>query len=63
MCNKICGRAHYGMKMMVVVLEEKEYMNWMKAKALKSFKTSFMPAPAAPTTPANSADSTSNKMI
>jgi len=63
MCNKICGRAHYGMKMMVVVLEEKEYMNWMKVKAKKNFKTSFLPAPDASATTVIPADSTSKKMI
>jgi len=48
MCNKICGGAHYKMKMMVVVLEENEYNAWMKGKATKNFKASFFPAPAAP---------------
>jgi len=32
MCNKICGGAHYKMKMMVVVLEEKDYNKWMDGK-------------------------------
>lgn len=43
LCNKICGGAHYGMKMMVVVLEEKEYNAWMKGKALKNFKATYFP--------------------
>ncbi len=56
MCNKICGGAHYKMKMIVVVLSEKEYNNWMKAAQAKTFKTIFSPAPAAPAaaTPADS---------
>lgn len=29
MCNKICGGAHYKMKMMVVVLEKNDYDAWM----------------------------------
>ncbi len=32
MCNKICGGSHYKMKMTVVVLEEKEYDEWMNGK-------------------------------
>lgn len=59
LCNKICGGAHYGMKMMVVVLEEKEYVAWMKAKSSKNFKSSFAPA----TQPAVPADTTTNEMI
>lgn len=44
MCNKICGGAHYKMKMMVVVLEEDAYNAWMKTKANKTFRDSFFPA-------------------
>jgi len=56
MCNKICGGAHYKMKMIVVVLSEKEYNKWMKGAQAKTFKTIFSPAPAAPAaaTPADS---------
>lgn len=32
MCNKICGGSHYKMKMIVVVLEKKDYDKWMKVK-------------------------------
>ncbi len=48
MCNKICGGAHYKMKMMVVVLEEAEYMNWMESKKTATFKDKYFAA-AAPT--------------
>lgn len=48
MCNKICGGAHYKMKMMVVVLEEEEYNAWMKGKGTKNFKATYFPAPSAP---------------
>ncbi len=41
MCNKICGGAHYKMKMFVVVLEEDEYMNWMKGKANSTFRDTY----------------------
>lgn len=30
LCNKICGGAHYRMKMKVVVVTEKEYKDWLK---------------------------------
>lgn len=43
MCNKICGGAHYKMKMMVVVLEEDAYKAWMKSKATSTFKDGFFP--------------------
>lgn len=56
MCNKICGGAHYKMKMIVVVLGEKDYNKWMKGAQAKTFKTIFAPAPAAPATPAAGAD-------
>ena len=51
LCNKICGSAHYKMKMIIVVLEKSEYINWMDAKKKSStFKGVYFPvvAPAAP---------------
>jgi cytochrome c oxidase subunit 2 len=54
MCNKICGGAHYKMKMVVVVLPETEYKAWMKSK--KSFKdVYYAAAAAAPAAPAEGA--------
>lgn len=44
MCNKICGGAHYKMKMMVVVLDEAEYDNWVKSKSTKTFRDTYFPA-------------------
>lgn len=44
MCNKICGSAHYKMKMMVVVLEEAKYEAFMKSKATSTFKDVYFPA-------------------
>jgi cytochrome c oxidase subunit 2 len=42
MCNKICGGAHYKMKMIVVVLTEKEYSRWIKGKmAADTFGAKF----------------------
>ena len=35
--------AHYKMKMMVVVLEEKDYKTWMKSKSNSTFKDSYFP--------------------
>lgn len=52
MCNKICGGAHYKMKMMVVVLSKKEYNAWMKSKKKQTFKdVYFAKPPAAPAPP------------
>ena len=51
MCNKICGSAHYKMKMIVVVLGKAEFKNWMDSKKKSStFKQIYFPvaAPAAP---------------
>ena len=54
MCNKICGGAHYKMKMIVVVDSPSTYKKWMKTK--RTFKDEFLaaPAPAAAETPADS---------
>ena len=57
MCNKICGGAHYKMKMIVVIDSPKQYKSWMNSKA--TFKESLVPAIA----PAAKSDSISNKMI
>ena len=43
MCNKICGGAHYKMKMIVVVLPKEEFKKWMDGKKGSTFKDSFMP--------------------
>lgn len=59
MCNKICGGAHYKMKMIVVVLPEGEYNKWMDKKKADSFKAKFFPAAPAPAVEAPAtADST-----
>jgi cytochrome c oxidase subunit 2 len=47
LCNKICGGAHYKMKMMVVVLEESEYKSWMKSKEKSTFRDTYFAAAAA----------------
>jgi cytochrome c oxidase subunit 2 len=48
MCNKICGGAHYKMKMIVVVKEKAAYNAWMASKKKETFKDKYFPAPAAP---------------
>lgn len=48
MCNKICGGAHYKMKMMVVVLPESEYKAWMEGKKKSTFKDQYFASVAAP---------------
>jgi cytochrome c oxidase subunit II len=40
MCNKICGGAHYKMKMIVVVDSPAEYKAWVKSKS--TFGTDFL---------------------
>ncbi|MFO0495972.1 MAG: cytochrome c oxidase subunit II [Flavobacteriia bacterium] len=57
MCNKICGGAHYKMKMIVVVLEEKDYKKWIASK--KSFKDNYFAAAAAAPAPASATDADS----
>jgi len=41
MCNKICGGAHYKMKMTVVVLDENEYADWLETKEFLTFKDNY----------------------
>lgn len=50
MCNKICGGAHYKMKMIVVVKDKAAYKAWMDSKKKETFKDKYFPAaaPAAP---------------
>jgi cytochrome c oxidase subunit II len=50
LCNKICGVAHYNMKMLVRVVEKDEYKSWLKGEKLVFEK----PAPADATVPADS---------
>jgi len=47
MCNKICGGAHYKMKMIVVVYPEAEYNAWMDTKKSATFKDQYFPKEAA----------------
>jgi cytochrome c oxidase subunit 2 len=47
MCNKICGGAHYKMKMTVVVLAQNEYKAWMNSKKKATFRDTYFGAPAA----------------
>ena len=49
MCNKICGGAHYKMKMIVVVLDKSAYKKWMDGKKKATFKDQYFPVAAAPT--------------
>jgi cytochrome c oxidase subunit 2 len=57
MCNKICGGAHYKMKMIVVVLDKPAYNKWMEGKKQATFKDQYFPKAAA-TAPAAPADTT-----
>jgi cytochrome c oxidase subunit 2 len=53
MCNKICGGAHYKMKMIVVVLPKNEYNKWIESKKADNFLSKFS-ATSAPEAPATS---------
>jgi cytochrome c oxidase subunit 2 len=44
MCNKICGGAHYKMKMIVVVKDKASYKKWMAQKNNETFKMKYFPA-------------------
>jgi cytochrome c oxidase subunit 2 len=41
MCNKICGTAHYKMKLIVVVLDENNYKEWKSTKKDKTFRDTY----------------------
>tara|TARA_B110000495_G_C22444250_1_gene278389 strand:- start:110 stop:535 length:426 start_codon:yes stop_codon:yes gene_type:complete len=41
MCNKICGTAHFKMKMIIVVLPKKEYQQWKISKQESTFKNTY----------------------
>jgi cytochrome c oxidase subunit 2 len=54
LCNKICGGAHYKMKMIIVVKDKKSFDSWMKQKSKDTFRAKYFPAiaEAAPVNPA-----------
>jgi len=67
MCNKICGSAHYKMKLMIVVLSKKDYKKWYnvvsydgndpeKLKASKLFKHTYSVGKPVEVAPATGAD-------
>ena len=68
MCNKICGGAHYKMKLMIVVLSKKDYKKWYnvvsydgkdpeKIKTSKLFKHTYAVGKPVEIAPATGADS------
>jgi cytochrome c oxidase subunit 2 len=58
MCNKICGGAHYKMKMVVVVLDKSAYKKWMDGKKKATFKDQYFPAAAAAPADTTAVDTT-----
>jgi len=64
LCNKICGGAHYKMKMIIVVKDKKSYDLWMKQKSKETFKAKYFPAPVskAPATPATTSAAATTPM-
>ena len=59
LCNKICGNAHYNMKMVVVVETEAEYDAWLKTQ--KTFTAPPQEA-AAVAMPADSVKTTTDTL-
>ena len=59
LCNKICGGAHYKMKMIIVVKDKKSFDVWMKQKSKETFKAKYFPPvlkePVTPATTSNAA--------
>jgi cytochrome c oxidase subunit 2 len=51
MCNKICGGAHYKMKMIVVVKEKADYKKWMNGMMKQTFKDKYFPVAEAAAAP------------
>lgn len=51
MCNKICGGAHYKMKMIVVVKEKADYKEWMNGMMKQTFKDKYFPVAEAAASP------------
>ncbi len=54
MCNKICGGAHYKMKMIVVVKDKASYKKWMAQKNKETFKMKYFPVAEETATPKDS---------
>jgi len=70
MCNKICGGAHYKMKLMIVVLSKKDYKKWYnlvsydgkdpeKIKTSKLFKHTYVVGKPVEEAPATGSDTLS----
>lgn len=70
MCNKICGGAHYKMKLMIVVLSKKDYKKWYnvvsydgkdpeKLKTSKLFKHTYVVGKPVEIAPATGSDTLS----
>lgn len=43
LCNKVCGGAHYKMKLIIVVLDKAPFNRWLKSKAKDTFGSKFFP--------------------
>ena len=54
MCNKICGGAHYKMKMIVVVKDKASYKKWIAQKNKETFKMKYFPVAEETATPKDS---------
>jgi cytochrome c oxidase subunit 2 len=47
LCNKVCGVAHYNMKMPVRVLEKSEFEAWLKKDTKPAYARAVAEAPVA----------------
>lgn len=55
LCNKVCGVAHYNMKMPVRVIEKDEFVKWLREQKRVFSRASINAATAATTAPVDSA--------
>jgi cytochrome c oxidase subunit 2 len=64
LCNKVCGAAHFNMKIKVVVEDEADYLAWMETQKEFKPKTGDKPGDSVPsTTPADSTGAKPMAMI
>lgn len=58
LCNKVCGGAHYKMKLIIVVLDKAPFNRWLKSKAKDTFGAKFFPKVESPKVVATPAPTT-----
>lgn len=58
LCNKVCGGAHYKMKLIIVVLDKAPFNRWLKSKEKDTFGAKFFPKVEGPKVVATPAPTT-----